>query len=87
LLGVSAVLAGTVRKSGPRLRITAQLAAADDGRTLWSERYDRALDDVFTIQDEIARTSSARCAPPSWPTSPTRRRSATRTTSRRIHCT
>jgi len=56
LLGVSAVLAGTVRKSGPRLRITAQLAAADDGRTLWSERYDRALDDVFTIQDEIART-------------------------------
>ena len=56
LLGVSAVLAGTVRKSGTRLRITAQLAAADDGRTLWSERYDRALDDVFTIQDEIART-------------------------------
>src|SRR6266566_3560957 len=39
-----------------RLRITAQLAAADDGRTLWSERYDRALDDVFAIEDEIART-------------------------------
>src|SRR5881296_2090097 len=56
LLGVSAVLAGTVRKSGARLRITAQLAAADDGRTLWSERYDRTLDDVFAIQDEIART-------------------------------
>src|SRR6266849_3157687 len=56
LLGVSAVLEGTVRKSGDRLRITAQLAAADDGRTLWSERYDRALDDVFVIQDEIART-------------------------------
>src|SRR5438034_10103929 len=56
LLGVSAVLEGTVRQSGDRLRITAQLAAADDGRTLWSERYDRALDDVFAIQDEIART-------------------------------
>lgn len=56
LLGVSVVLEGTVRKSGDRLRITAQLAAADDGRTLWSERYDRALDDVFVIQDEIART-------------------------------
>src|SRR5216684_5153115 len=56
LLGVSAVLAGTVRKSGARLRITAQLAAADDGRTLWSERYDRTLDDVFAVQDEISRT-------------------------------
>src|SRR3989441_593682 len=56
LLGVSAVLEGTVRKSGDRLRITVQLAAADDGRNLWSERYDRTLDDVFAIQDEIART-------------------------------
>ncbi len=56
LLGVSAVLEGTVRKSGDRLRITAQLAAAEDGRALWSERYDRTLDDVFAIQDEIART-------------------------------
>src|SRR5947208_7294270 len=56
LLGVSAVLEGTVRKSGDRLSITAQLSAADDGRALWSERYDRALDDVFAIEDEIART-------------------------------
>src|SRR5207249_10380703 len=56
LLGVSAVLEGTVRQSGDRLRITAQLAAAEDGRALWSERYDRTLDDVFAIQDEIART-------------------------------
>src|SRR5947207_1548576 len=56
LLGVSAVLEGTVRKSGDRLRITVQLAAADDGRTLWSERYDRTLDDVFAVQDEISRT-------------------------------
>ena len=56
LLGVSVVLEGTVRKSGDRLRITVQLTAADDGRNLWSERYDRTLDDVFVIQDEIART-------------------------------
>jgi len=56
LLGVSAVLEGTVRKSGDRLRITAQLSAADDGRSLWSERYDRTLDDVFAVQDEISRT-------------------------------
>src|SRR5207249_4018523 len=53
---VAAVLEGTVRKSGDRLRITVQLAAADDGRNLWSERYDRLLDDVFAVHDEISRT-------------------------------
>ena len=56
LLGVSVVLEGTVRKSGERLRITAQLSSAEDGRLLWSQRYDRTLDDVFTIQEEISRT-------------------------------
>jgi serine/threonine-protein kinase len=56
LLGVSVILEGTVRKSGPRLRITAQLSSADDGALLWSQRYDRDLTDVFAIQDEIART-------------------------------
>jgi serine/threonine protein kinase/Flp pilus assembly protein TadD len=56
LLGVSAVLEGSVRKAGDQLRITARFTAADDGRHLWSERYDRKLDDVFAIQDEIART-------------------------------
>jgi serine/threonine-protein kinase len=56
LLGVSVVLAGTVQKSDDRLRITAQLSAADDGRNIWSERYDRTLDDVFAVQDEIAGT-------------------------------
>jgi serine/threonine-protein kinase len=55
-LGVSAVLEGTVRRSGNRLRITAQLIGVAEGRTLWSERYDRELRDVFEIQDEIART-------------------------------
>jgi serine/threonine-protein kinase len=56
LLGASEVLEGTVRKAGDRLRITAQLSSADDGRLLWSQRYDRTLHDVFAIQDEIART-------------------------------
>jgi serine/threonine-protein kinase len=56
LLGVTVVLEGTVRKAGSRLRITAQLTSAEDGRLLWSQRYDRELDDVFGIQDEIAQT-------------------------------
>jgi serine/threonine-protein kinase len=56
ILGASEVLEGTVRKSGDRLRITAQLSSAADGRLLWSQRYDRTFDDVFAIQDEIART-------------------------------
>jgi eukaryotic-like serine/threonine-protein kinase len=55
-LDVSAVLEGTVRKSGNQLRITAQLTSVADGRTLWSERYDREMADVFAIQDEIAQT-------------------------------
>ena len=56
LLGASEVLEGTVRKAGDRLRITAQLSSADDGRLMWSQRYDRTLHDVFAIQDEIAQT-------------------------------
>lgn len=56
LLGVSVALEGSVRRAGDRLRITAQLSSTDDGRLLWSQRYDRALDDVFALQDEIART-------------------------------
>lgn len=56
LLGTSVVLEGTVRRAGDRLRITAQLTSTDDGRLLWSQRYDRQLVDVFEIQDEIAAT-------------------------------
>jgi serine/threonine-protein kinase len=56
LLEASEVLEGTLRRSGENLRITAQLTSTDDGRLMWSERYDRKLDDVFAIQDEIART-------------------------------
>jgi serine/threonine-protein kinase len=53
-LGVGTVMEGSVRKSGTRLRITAQLINAGDGCHLWSERYDRELSDVFALQDEIA---------------------------------
>jgi serine/threonine-protein kinase len=56
LLGASVVLEGTVRKAGDRLRITAQLTSTDDGRLLWSQRYDRKLVDVFSVQDELAET-------------------------------
>jgi serine/threonine protein kinase/Tfp pilus assembly protein PilF len=56
LLGASEVLEGTVRRAGDRLRITVQLTSTDDGRLIWSQRYDRTLHDVFAIQDEISRT-------------------------------
>ena len=55
-LGVAQVLEGSVRKSGDRLRITAQLARTADGYQLWGQAYDRKLDDVFVIQEEIARS-------------------------------
>jgi len=53
-LGVAHILEGSVRKSGNTLRITAQLVRADNGYDVWSETYDRPLDDIFKIQDEIA---------------------------------
>ena len=53
-LGVSTVLEGSVRKQGNRLRITAQLINVEDGFHFWSEKYDRNMDDIFAIQDEIA---------------------------------
>jgi TolB-like protein/predicted Zn-dependent protease len=53
-LMVAHVLEGSVRKSGNRLRVTAQLIQADNGFHLWSETYDRQLDDIFNVQDEIA---------------------------------
>jgi serine/threonine protein kinase/Tfp pilus assembly protein PilF len=54
-LGVANVLEGSVRKSGDRLRITAQLIRTQDGYRLWSQAFDRKVDDVFAIQEEIAR--------------------------------
>ncbi len=53
-LGVATVLEGSVRKAGDRLRITAQLIRAADGSHLWSETYDRQINDIFRMQDEIA---------------------------------
>jgi serine/threonine protein kinase/Flp pilus assembly protein TadD len=53
-LKVATVLEGSVRKAGERLRVTAQLVNVANGYHLWSERYDRQLEDVFAIQDEIA---------------------------------
>ena len=54
-LNVKTVLEGSVRKAGNRLRINAQLINASDGYHVWSERYDRDMDDVFAVQDEIAK--------------------------------
>jgi len=54
-LGVSHVLEGSVRKAGGRVRITAQLIDGASGDHLWAERYDRDLEDIFAIQDEISK--------------------------------
>ena len=54
-LGVRYVLEGTVRKAGDRVRITAQLVDATKGRHLWAERYDGKIDDLFSVQDNVAR--------------------------------
>lgn len=53
-LGVAHILEGSVQKAGNRVRITAQLIRAGDGFHVWSHKYDRTLDDIFAIQDEIA---------------------------------
>ncbi len=52
-LGVGHVLEGSIRKSGDRLRITAQLVSTENGDHVWAKRYDRKVDDIFAIQDEI----------------------------------
>ena len=59
-LNVRTVLEGSVRRSGDRLRITAQLVNVADGYHLWSERYDRKMTDVFAIQEEIANAIAQR---------------------------
>ena len=55
-LGATFVLEGTIRRSGNRLRITAQLVEVSTRHSVWAERYDRMIEDVFAIQDEIARS-------------------------------
>ncbi|MGQ0733232.1 MAG: protein kinase domain-containing protein [Acidobacteriota bacterium] len=59
-LNVATVLEGTLRRAGNRLRITAQLTNAASGYQIWSERYDRVVEDVFAVQDEIASTIAGR---------------------------
>lgn len=61
-LGASAVLEGSVRKAGGRVRITAQLIDTENGFNLWSQAYDRDLNDVFAVQEEIARAVVAAAA-------------------------
>jgi tetratricopeptide (TPR) repeat protein len=53
---VRAVLDGSIRRSGNRLRVTAELVDGQDGSRLWADRYDRELRDVFAVQDEVARS-------------------------------
>ena len=83
-LGVTNVLEGSVRKSGNRIRVTAQLITAADGSHLWSERYDRQLADVFAVQDEIAAAITG-CAASDADRTVQCRRDATRPTSRRTN--
>ncbi len=62
-LGVRYVLEGSVRKSGDRVRITAQLIDAIGDRHVWAERFDRVLDDIFAVQDEITQSIVGAVAP------------------------
>src|SRR5215813_828513 len=57
-LGVANVLEGSVRRDGNHLRITAELVKADDGFQLWSQTYDREINDIFAVQDDIARAAT-----------------------------
>jgi TolB-like protein/cytochrome c-type biogenesis protein CcmH/NrfG len=62
-LGADYLVEGSVRKVGPRVRIAAQLVETEGGRQLWAERYDRDLQDLFALQDEITTTIAARVEP------------------------
>ena len=62
-LGATNLLEGSVRKSGARVRITAQLVEAEGGSHIWSQEFDRELTDVFAVQDEIALSITGAIAP------------------------
>jgi TolB-like protein len=62
-LGVRYVLEGSVRKSSNRVRVTGQLIEAETGRHVWADRYDRTLDDIFAIQDELTMSVVAAIEP------------------------
>ena len=62
-LGVRYVLEGSVRKAAGRVRITAQLIETNERTHIWAERYDRAIDDIFALQDEITTSTVAAIEP------------------------
>ena len=62
-LGVAYMVEGSVRQVGKRVRVTAQLIATESGEHLWAERYDRDLEDIFSLQDEITRAIAAAVEP------------------------
>ena len=62
-LGASYVVQGSIRKGGQRVRITAQLIDAEKDRQLWSEKWDRSLEDIFDVQDEVAAAIAAQVNP------------------------
>jgi adenylate cyclase len=62
-LGVRYVLEGSLRKSGSRIRVTAQLVEAETGKHVWAQRYDRELADIFALQDEITEAVTIAIAP------------------------
>ena len=62
-LGVRYLLEGSLRKSGNRIRVTAQLVEAETGKHVWAERYDRDVADIFAVQDEIADAVTIAAAP------------------------
>ena len=62
-LGVRYILEGSVRKASSRVRVTGQLIEAETGRHVWADRYDRTLDDIFAIQDELTMSVVAAIEP------------------------
>ena len=62
-LGARYIVEGSVRKGGNRVRITAQLIDTDEDHHLWSERWDRTLEDIFDVQDEVSEAIARRVAP------------------------
>jgi adenylate cyclase len=62
-LGVRYVLEGSIRRAGKRVRITAQLIDSETGNHIWAERYDRDLEDIFDLQEEITRNVVGSIAP------------------------
>ncbi|MGC2823502.1 MAG: tetratricopeptide repeat protein, partial [Pseudolabrys sp.] len=62
-LGANYIVQGSVRRIGPRVRITAQLVETESGQQIWAEQYDRELQDIFEVQDEITATVAARIEP------------------------